>query len=147
MLYSMAQSMQKLREIVFQLLYSRDFEENDEGLSLVMRTNAVPKKTVREANEKVEAIWQHVDQLDQLIRSRSADYTLERITRVEQTILRLGLYEILHTDLPFKVAITEAIRIAKKYSTAEGASFVNALLDTVYKDQEYETLSNKQAPA
>lgn len=145
MLYAMARSMQKFREIVFQLLYSRDFTESDERLSLVMRTNAIPKKATLEANEKAEAIWQFVDELDEIIRKTSADYSLERITRIEQSVLRLGLYELLHTDLPPKVSITEAVRIAKKYATAEGASFVNALLDKVYKEQEHETVPKKQA--
>ena len=147
----MALAPQKFREIVFQLLYSRNFEKSDweSAVSLVMRENAVPKSTVRQAQEKVEAICHVLDKIDELISSISLEYAFDRITRIEQTLLRLGMYELLHTDVPPKVVIAEAVRLARKFSTAEGASFVNALLDAVYKtstEQEHETLSTESIP-
>ena len=140
----MARSLQKNREIVFQLLYSRDFEKNGNELALVMRTNAIPKKAANEANEKVETIWQFVPELDSQIQSISTEYAIERISQIERAILRLGLYEILHTDVPPLVAITEAVRLAKKYATAEAASFVNAILDGIYKGLDHATLPKEQ---
>ncbi|NGX38511.1 MAG: hypothetical protein K1000chlam2_01685 [Chlamydiae bacterium] len=144
----MALSAQKFREIVFQLLYSRDFEKSDEesAMALVMRQNTIPKSVIRVAKERVEAIWDLREELDECIQGRAKDYDLERIPRIEQAVLRLGLYELLHTDLPPKVAISEGIRLARKFATAESASFVNALLDAVYKEKEHapQTLSEEQ---
>ncbi len=131
-------SLQKFREIVFQLLYIRNFEKSEKReLSLVMRQNAIPKKTARVALEKVEEIWQIRADLDRVISEKSELYDLERISMVERTVLWLGVYELLHTDLPPKVAISEAIRLTRKFATAEGASFVNALLDSLYKEKEH----------
>lgn len=139
----MALSLQKFREIVFQLLYSRCFEESEqEVVSLVMRQNAIPKKTVRIAWEKVEEIWRLHEDLDQKIRENSPSYDLERIPFIERSVLRLGLYELLHTDLPPKVAISEALRLTHKYATAEGAKFVNALLDQFYKEKKEHALEH-----
>ncbi len=133
----MALSLQKFREIVFQFLYSRGFEESEIGeLSLVMRQNAVPKKAAREALEKAEEIWKVREELDQLIDGKSDSYDLERVPMVERTILRLGVYELRYTDLPPKVAIAESLRLTRKFATPEGITFVNALLDALYKETE-----------
>lgn len=134
----MALSPQKFREIVFQLLYSLGFEESERGeLSLVMRQNEIPKTAARLALEKAEQIWLIHDDLDRLIGEKADSYQFERIPMIERTVLRLGVYELLHTDLPPKVVIAEAIRITRKYATAEGATFTNALLDCIYKEREH----------
>lgn len=141
----MAQSLQKFREIVFQLLYGRSFETSEEELSLVMRQNSIPKSLARQAKERVDAIWKIKDELDFLISEKAHDYDIVRISRIERAILLVGLYELLHTDLPSKIAISEAIRLTRKFSTPEGGSFVNAILDAVYKEQKAdEILPEKQ---
>lgn len=134
----MALSLKKFREIVFQLLYTRAFEECEwEGaIALVMKQNATPKSVVKKAAQEAEAVWGRKEEIDQLISLKAESYEKERLPRVELSILRLGLYELLHTKVPPKVAISEGVRIAKKFATPEGATFVNALLDAVYKEQE-----------
>ncbi len=134
----MALSPQKFREIVFQLLYSLGFEKSERGeLSLVMRQNEIPNSAARLALEKAEAIWQIHEDLDRVISEKAESYDLDRIPMIERTVLRLGIYELLHTDLPPKVVIAEAVRITRKYATAEGATFTNALLDRLYKEKEH----------
>lgn len=140
----MAVSLQKFREIVFQLLYSRSFNTAEGELALVMKEQAAPKSQVRAAKEKVDAIWEIREELDALIAEKATDYDLERISRIEKAILRMGLYELLHTDLPSKIALSEAVRLARKFSTAEASAFVNAILDAVYKQEKAdEILSEK----
>ncbi len=138
--------MQKFREIVFQFLYSRDFEKCDwEAIEpLVMRQLLIPKRAAREAKAKAEAIWEKCEELDQKIAEKSSNYDLKRVPRVELTILRLGAFELLFSDLPPKVAISEAIRITRKYATVEGATFVNAVLDALYKEKEGAAVSEEQ---
>jgi len=113
----MALSPQKFREIVFQLLYSLGFEKS--------------------AYEKADAIWLIHEDLDKLISEKAESYELERIPMIERTVLRLGIYELLHSEVPPKVVISEAVRITRKYATAEGATFTNALLDRIYKETEH----------
>lgn len=135
----MALSHQKFREIVFQLLYSYDLGSPDEKvmLELMMKELAVTKKNVRLAQEKVHKIQQSLSQIDPLIASVSTSYAFERIQTVAKNILRLGIFELFFDSqtppLPPKVAIAEALRLSRKFSSPESASFVNALLDHLYQ--------------
>lgn len=133
----MALSFQKFREIVFQLLFSHDFAEDSvkEIDSLVMSRHSITQKNLREAQEKFEHVLKKQNEIDQKITKYSQNYSFDRITRIEKAILRLGIYEMLYSDLPHKVAISEAIRLTKKFASAEGASFINALLDVIYKEE------------
>lgn len=127
---------QKFREIVFQLLYSDDISRPDEEdmIPLLMGELAVTKKSVKTAQERVRAILGKQQEIDTLIKEASVSYAFERIPSVERNILRLGVFELLFDDeTPPKVAITEAMRLARKFSSPESATFINAILDNLYK--------------
>jgi len=142
----MALSPQKVREIVFQLLYSRDFEKSDEegAIALLMRQHKQTKKVIREAKDKADSVWAKRHELDEKIGSLSHAYDFERIGVVERAILRLGVFELFHSDLPPKVAISEALRLTRKYVTKEAVSFVNALLDALQKERNDAPISENQ---
>ena len=131
----MALPIQKLREIVFHLLYSHDFATlNEDAIPLLMQYHQVTKKSLYQAQNTVDQLIIHQEEIDQLIREHSTGYEFERIPRVERNLLRLGIFELKYVkDIPPKVAIHEAIRLAKKFATAESIQFVNAVLDSVYK--------------
>ena len=134
----MAITQQKLREIVFQLLYSYDFAQNDkeEMIPFLMTYYAISKKSLCIAEEKKEQIVAKLPEIDALITDTSLSYEFSRISRIEKNILRLGVFEIYFSgEIPDKVAISEAIRLARKFSTPEGATFVNAILDLLYKNK------------
>lgn len=129
---------QKFREIVFQLLYSYDMSQADEEdmLPLIMSELSVTKKAVQEAQSRVQTIIATLDEIDKLIELASVAYTFERIASVERNILRLGVFELLFDEnVPPKVAISEAIRLARKFGTPESAAFVNAVMDNLYKQE------------
>ena len=132
----MALPAQKFREAVFQLLFSSDAghatEEN--MLPLLMHELSTTKKTVRTAQERVHKILEKKSEIDQMITKTSQSYEFERIQDVERNILRLGVFELFYDDnIPPKVAIAEAVRLARKFATPESAAFVNAILDALYK--------------
>lgn len=134
----MALSPQKFREIVFQLLYSHDFilGEEDDMIDFMMEQLSVTKKSMKEAQEKHQKIFSRISEIDEQIRRFSVSYDLERIGRVEKNILRLGVYELCYDDsIPAKVAIAEAIRLTRKFSTAESGAFINAVLDSLLQDR------------
>ncbi len=127
---------QKFRELVFQLLYSKEMgkSEDEDMLPLLMKQLSVTRKIVRLAQERVHAIRSKLPDIDLLIGKTSLSYDFERIQSVEKNILRLGLFEILYDPaIPPKVAITEALRLAKKFSSPASAAFINAILDVAYK--------------
>ena len=64
-----------------------------------------------------------------------ADWTLERISKVDFSILKLAIYEIKYKELPYKVAINEALEISKKYGEETSRNFINGILASVVKEQ------------
>jgi len=145
---AMALSIQKFREIVFQLLYSRDFKIDDiEGMvPMLMRQLTVPKRAAASAQQRAGEIWEKRQELDQKINANIEGYEEDRVLRVERAILRLGAYELLEKAVPPKVAISEATRLARKFATKESSAFVNAVLDSIFTSSEHETLSKEPAP-
>lgn len=135
----MAATQQKFREILFQLLYSQDFVDNEKEdiIPFLMAQNEVTKKTIYQAQEKQKAVLEKKEAVDKLITEASREYDFARIPRIEKNILRLGVYEIcFDSSIPPKVAIAEAIRLARKFATPEGSAFINAILDAIYKKSE-----------
>lgn len=130
----MSFSPQKFREIVFQLIYSDDFGGDSDVVEMLMAQLAVTKRVVREASAFKDKILGKKAEIDAVIRIHSESYEFERIPRIERNVIRLGVYELIFSkDVPPKVAIAEAIRLSRKFATPEAATFVNAILDSVYK--------------
>lgn len=126
----------KFREIVFQMLYGLEEGKarDDDMVELLMKELKVTKKSVKEAQNRSEEILSLLPALDEQIALISIGYNFERIQTVEKNILRLATYELLYDNsIPAKVAISEGVRLAKKFSTPESVSFVNAILDAIYK--------------
>jgi len=129
----------KLREAVFYILFSLDFmhDADEELLSMVMDQLKISKKHAKEAMQKAIEVLGHKETLDQLLRGRIAEYDLEKISGIERNILRLGAYEILCDEsIPSVVAISEGIRLCRKFATPEAAQFINGALDALYKNEE-----------
>lgn len=150
----MAPSPQKFREIVFQLLYCSDFDASqDEDIgSFLMGEFAISSRSVRLAQERRDLVVAKSLLIDEKITEASSDYTFDRIPRIERNILRLGVFELFYDEaIPPKVAIAESIRLARKYASPEGGSFVNAVLDTLYQksvqnDEQLLPVSEGQTP-
>ena len=129
---------QKFREAVFQILYSHEFaDEKEEIISFMMHELKTTKKAMQEAMTKVGLIQEKLSEIDPLIAATSSEYSFDRISRVEKTILRLALFELLfESKTPAKVAIAEAVRLCRKFGTPESSHFVNAILDAIYKAKD-----------
>jgi transcription antitermination protein NusB len=82
------------------------------------------------ADDAVRGVAADLDAIDEAIRKASTNWRLERMARVDRNLIRLALYELKYVeDVPAKVAINEAIEIAKRYGTNESSAFVNGILD------------------
>lgn len=129
---------QKFREVIFLLLFSQDANSNDPQnlCDLLMDELKITRKNVQEAYEKAETITNSLDQIDAFISDISTSYSIDRIQRVDCTILRLAIFELLiEKALPQEVIIAEAKRLAKKFSTPDAVVFCQALLDALVKKQ------------
>ena len=121
----------KIRELVLLLLYSFDMGngEKDELIDLLKEECKVSRTFVEAALLRAQTIVQFLEKIDELLEKVSHSYSIERLQSVERNILRLGIFElIIEKEIPPKVALAEAKRLAKKFSTDEAAFFVQTLL-------------------
>jgi N utilization substance protein B len=80
----------------------------------------------------VRGVWEYKPEVDGLIRQAAENWRLERMTLVDRNILRLGAYEISRSDdIPFVVAINEAVDLGKRFGSEESGAFVNGILDKI----------------
>ncbi len=89
------------------------------------------------AEHLVKGVCDNLDQIDEKIAHHSTHWKLDRMTRIDRSLLRLAAFEMFWCeDIPGKVAINEAIELGKKYGTEESSSFLNGVLDALYKEKE-----------
>lgn len=81
-------------------------------------------------------VWDNRDDLDDLIDSTSTGWRVERMPAVDLNVLRIALWELQHTDTPIAVIISEAVKLAKEYSTERSGVFVNGVLGALGRDLE-----------
>lgn len=126
---------QKFREAVLQILFMSDFAPlAEETISFMMAELKTTRREMAAAKERVGQILEYQVEIDHVIRKTSTAYDFDRISRLELSVLRLGLFEILFdASIPPIVSIAEGIRLARKFGTNESAQFINAILDGVYQ--------------
>ena len=79
----------------------------------------------------------HIDELEALAQKHLKNWKLQRLSRIEHTLLLMAAYELKHTpETPYKVVINEAIELAKKYSTKESGDFLNGVLDAIHRESQ-----------
>lgn len=82
----------------------------------------------------VLGVEEHLDGIDGKISEHATNWQLKRMAVIDRNVLRIGVFELLHTsDIPPKVAINEAVELAKKYGDIESSKFVNGILDKIHK--------------
>lgn len=131
------------RSIVLQSLYEWDFYNQKEDLTKVVERNI---GDFGAGIDEPEFIWriikgviEHIKEIDNIIGKAAPEWPLSQISIVDRNILRIGLYELLYADkneVPEKVAINEAIELAKNYGGSSSSRFINGVLGTVYKEME-----------
>lgn len=128
----------RARAWALQILYAWEARGGKDPLREVMRavmdSRRVGARRVPLLDRHLEALSRHRDEIDAMIRDAAENWKLERLSRVDRSILRLGVAELLYIeDVPPKVAIQEAIRLAEQYGGDESSRFVNGVLDAIYK--------------
>ena len=130
----------ELREHIFKLLFMSDFndgEEMNDQLAMYFDVLEVLKENDQEyMQSKYENIKAHLDEIDALLNEKSKGWKTSRMSKVDLSILRLAVYEMkFDEDVPVKVAINEAVEIAKSFGGDASASFVNGILGKIAKDE------------
>jgi len=122
-------SRRKERERALQMLYRIDISgwQNESGPG--------PQVGGAYARTLAEGVARNLAEIDRLIEKASTNWTLARMAIVDRNILRLAVYELLyHQDVPCRVVMDEAVELAGRFGAEASASFINGVIDRVYKD-------------
>lgn len=89
-------------------------------------------------NNIVNGVLEYRNDIDKIANKHLNDWTIDRLGKTDQAILRMGIYELVYTDTPEIVAINEAVELAKEYSDDKVKNMINAVLDSIYHGEENE---------
>lgn len=128
-----------IREQAFKLIYSLEIQKKEnieEQIELYIENNQITEKRAKEyITESVLGIEKNKEKILELIeKNLKSDWKIDRISKIDIAILKLAIYELEYTDIPFKVVINEAVEIAKKYGEDTSKNFVNGILASVVKE-------------
>jgi transcription antitermination protein NusB len=135
-----------IREKVLQVLFA--YEMNNESLQFLIDEifeGVTNDSDLKFGNELINKTRIHKDELDEMIKKRVANWEMSRIALIDRILLQIGICEILYfPDIPPKVSINESIEIAKEFSTAGSAKFINGILDAILSEERKSGKLNKQ---
>lgn len=124
------------RVLAFQAIYQLDVQGQPflAEAEAFLKADSPPSEVFDYARSLLSGTAEQLDQIDAMLESAAQHWELHRLAAVDRSILRLAIYELCYLpDMPNKVAIDEAIEMAKRYSTRQSPSFVNGVLDAILK--------------
>lgn len=130
----------KAREQAFKLLYSLQINKSTDELEEQIRIfeeseNVVDKETKKYINDVINGIHENNDDITSEIQKNiKQDWTIDRISKIDLALLKLGIYEMVYSKLPFKVVVNEVVELSKKYGDDKSKAFVNGVLASVIKE-------------
>ena len=120
-------SRHELREAVFKILFQVENTELDYKELLELEQEEIANSSY--VNITLAEIIDKLEEIDNIISNNLKDWKLERLSKMDRQILRISAYEILYSDIPYKVSINEAVELSKKYSEKdESYKFINGVL-------------------
>ncbi len=127
------------REEAFKLLYSlqmqSDYELDEQIQFFIEEENITDNNAIKYINETIRGIDQNNEQIEDNVKENiKSNWSISRISKIDLTLLKLGIYEILYSKLPYKVVVNEIVELAKKYGDDSSKSFVNGVLASIIKN-------------
>ena len=129
-----------IREQTFKLIYSLEIQKTEnleEAIALYEESNEMTDKKAKEYMvDTILGMEKNKNEIIKYIETNlKSDWRLERISKIDLAILKLAIYELKFTEIPFKVVINEAVELAKKYGEDSSKNFVNGILASVVKEK------------
>ena len=132
-----------VRSVVLQSLYEWDFYGQKQDLKKIVARNLEEFASGIDEPEFawkiIENLTAHFKDIDEIITKAAPEWPLAQISIIDRNVLRIGLYELLYADpaeVPPKVAINEAIELAKNYGGSNSSRFINGVMGTVYREMQ-----------
>ena len=131
------------REHIMRLLYLREFHEGEEieeqnqlYFDVILPTEGIVTDASPEILEKYNKLVEKLPEIDSVLIARMKNWNIERIGLIEKSLLRLCAYEIMFEGISEKIAINEAVELAKTYGGQQSAGFINGVLARIVKGLE-----------
>ena len=130
-----------MRELAFKLVYSLEVQHDEnieEQIDLYIQENEIEKQDVIEyIKDIVIGINNNSKEIEELIKACLTEkWTIERISKINLSILKLAIYEIKYKNIPYKAEINEAVELAKKYGEETSSKFINGALASAVKQMQ-----------
>ncbi|MBN1854627.1 MAG: transcription antitermination factor NusB [Pirellulales bacterium] len=121
----------RARQVALQVLYQEDLNprQSTAEMEQFVRGRLKSKELEAFCLSLILGVKRNQDELDALLSRTAANWSLDRMAATDRNVLRMGAYEILYTDTPDRVAVNEAIELAKRFGGCHSAPFVNGILD------------------
>ena len=134
-------SRSKNREEAFKLLYSLQLrQEADYSEQIEMffeQANITDEESKKYITDIITGTEKNNDAIEERIKENiKSDWSISRISKIDLTLLKLGIYEIVYSKLPYKVVINEVVELSKKYGDDKSKSFVNGVLASIVKQED-----------
>ena len=128
-----------IRELAFRLIYSLEIQKNEnleEQIELYLECNDVNEEEAKEyIKDAIIGITENEEEIKKLIeKNLKADWNIDRISKIDLSLLKLAIYEIKYNEIPYKVAINESLELAKKYGEENSKNFINGILASIVKE-------------
>lgn len=128
-----------MRELAFKFVYSLEIQKKEnleEQIQLYIEANDIKdERAVEYINDTILGIEKNkIEILGNIEKNLKEDWKIDRISKIDLSILKLAIYEIKYKNIPFKVVINEAVELAKKYGEDSSKNFVNGILASIVKE-------------
>lgn len=128
-----------MRELAFKLVYEIEIqkENKEEQFEIFLENNEITDKNVIEYLRDIkDGINTNSEEINRLITTNLKDnWSLNRISKINLSLIKLAIYEMVYKKLPYKVAINEVVELAKKYADESAPVFINGILASVVKEK------------
>lgn len=128
-----------MRELAFKLVYEMEVqkENEDDQFNIFLENNEVSDEKVIEYLKDIsQGITKNEEQINSLIvNNLKENWSLNRISKINLSLIKIAIYEMIYKNLPYKVAINEVVELAKKYADDSAPIFINGILASVVKEK------------
>ena len=127
-----------MRELAFKLIYEIEMQNEDEEFEIFIENNEITDEKVIEYLKDIKTgIKEHSEEINDLITTNlKQNRSLKRISKINLSLIKLAIYEMVYKKLPYKIAINEVVELAKKYADESAPVFINGILASVVKEKK-----------
>ena len=129
----------KSRELAFKLIYEKEIQKivEEDTLEIFFESNEIEEPEVKEyLKDILFGVSENEEKINSLIEKNLKEkWTIDRVSKINISLLKIAIYEMIYKKLPYKVAINEVVELAKQYSDEQAGSFINGVLASIVKEE------------